>query len=289
LGEVSLVSWSFGRPGPRDEPREEVCLRVSAGLAVIVYHAIGDCPRHLDHHNLFVSPDAFSAQLDYLSRHREVVSLEAMLQGRLARTGRPTVAITFDDGYRSVLTTAGPMLARYGFTATIFVPTGWIGQPNSWVQPRGCPCEVMTSDELVLAQEFGFEIGSHGDAHIDLGALSRSQIEEDVQTSVVRLTEILGNPPRYFAYPYGRSSSDARGVLKDAGFRAAFGIDHPSDGPFAQERVPILPYDGHARFAFKTSGRYVAWRRSRLVSTTYSVLMRSRLGSAACRRVLRAG
>ena len=67
--------------------------------------------------------------MSFLRRHRHVVSLADMLEGRLPR-GRPAVAITFDDGYRSVLTNAAPILSRLGLVATMFVPTKWIAHTN---------------------------------------------------------------------------------------------------------------------------------------------------------------
>ena len=38
-----------------------------------------------------------------------------------------TLAVTFDDGYRSVLTHARPILERLGLPATVFVPTDFVG------------------------------------------------------------------------------------------------------------------------------------------------------------------
>ena len=34
--------------------------------------------------------------------------------------------LTFDDGYEDFHSRAMPLLTRYGFTATVFVTTGWV-------------------------------------------------------------------------------------------------------------------------------------------------------------------
>src|SRR5438876_1439586 len=92
---------------------------------VLVYHAIGEPPPGADSDDLFVQPAAFEEELLYLAAHRRVLSLGTLLDGDLDR-GKPAVAITFDDGFRSVLTIAAPLLERFGFPATAFVTTRWL-------------------------------------------------------------------------------------------------------------------------------------------------------------------
>src|SRR4051812_50056800 len=41
-----------------------------------------------------------------------------------------TMAVTFDDGYRSVRERAWPVLQRLGIPATVFVPTALVGWPG---------------------------------------------------------------------------------------------------------------------------------------------------------------
>ena len=52
----------------------------------------------------------------------------------LERPRGKTVAVTFDDAYRSIGEQAAPLLARLGLPATLFVPTGWAGRdaPMAW-------------------------------------------------------------------------------------------------------------------------------------------------------------
>ena len=92
---------------------------MSASATVIVYHAIGPYPRGAEQDALYVDTDAFAAQLAFLARHRRVVPLEDVVTG-VDDAGAPAVAITFDDGFRSVLTEAvaapaGAWLSGDGF------------------------------------------------------------------------------------------------------------------------------------------------------------------------------
>ena len=68
---------------------------------IIAYHAIGDCPEAHDPHGLYMTQDLFARQMQYLAKERTVVPLTDAMSDAGHR-GRPRVAITFDDGYRSV-------------------------------------------------------------------------------------------------------------------------------------------------------------------------------------------
>ena len=233
---------------------------------VIAYHAVGECPPTHDPHGLFVSLEQFQRHMAYLARRRAVVPLDVAVGGQ-PRKGPPRVAITFDDGYRNVLTQAGPIMARYGFQATVFVPTMWIGRRNGWMEESACDFEIMTAEELGGAGEGSLRIESHGHAHIDMSRSTAREIEYDVRTSVEELEVVLGRRPRYLAYPWGRHSQAARKAVAAAGLEAAFSIDQPHRGLYAWERVYISPHDGLGTFALKTSGRFLSWRRSLLGSS----------------------
>jgi peptidoglycan/xylan/chitin deacetylase (PgdA/CDA1 family) len=237
--------------------------------AVIVYHAIGRVPRDAPEWNGFVSPERFAEQIAYLREHRRVVDLDALL-ARDGDTGRPRVAITFDDGYRSVLEEAVPMLEKNGLPATFFVPTKWIGAWNGW-NPDRERLELMREDELVGLARRGFAVECHGHAHLDYGRVGEEEARADVQASVERLAALLGRPPRYLAYPYGTATPAAAARAEELGLRAAFTLDRPEAvaGDFALRRVSIVPADRRPLFALKSSGRYIGWRQSRPVRTVY--------------------
>jgi peptidoglycan/xylan/chitin deacetylase (PgdA/CDA1 family) len=94
---------------------------------VLCYHAVSErWPADLS-----LTPTAFEEQLALLARrgYRGVTFSEAVARGE-ART----VAITFDDAYRSVLELGKPLLDRHGWPGTVFVPTDWAGteRPMAW-------------------------------------------------------------------------------------------------------------------------------------------------------------
>lgn len=247
--------------------------QATSRATVLAYHAIGDCSADQDPHNLFVRQDVFANQMAYLATHRQVVSLESLLTGS-ARSRSPAIAITFDDGYRCFATRALPILSRFGFPATIFVPTKWIGQRNTWDPPSECELDIMSAEEIRQVVAVGMEIGSHGHAHIDMEAADPAAIACDVGKSMKIIEDLSQRRPRFLAYPYGRSSPEARRIVMEHGFVTAFSINEVGRGPYAYERVAITSLDGPRLFALKTSGHYIRLRNSRALSVGYSGIRR---------------
>jgi peptidoglycan/xylan/chitin deacetylase (PgdA/CDA1 family) len=99
---------------------------------VVLYHAVDpadhDALRDLDAN---VPPTQFAHHLDFYANYYTVVSVD-----RLARQDVPdyALAITFDDGYRSVIEHAALALASRGLSATAYVVPGVTGNTRMiWV------------------------------------------------------------------------------------------------------------------------------------------------------------
>ena len=240
------------------------------GDTVIVYHAIGCVPRNAPEFNGFIRPDRFAAQMEYLAQRRRVVDLDALLEHDQS-AGPPRVAITFDDAYRSALDHAVPVLRDMGLPATFFVPTKWIGASNAWDPQSGVERDLMSAEQLAGLARDGFAVESHGHGHVDYAGADSQVVEDDVGTSVEQLTHLLGRPPRYLAYPYGRASPAAAAAAARLGLRAAFTLERPQPvfGRFAVRRTPIFPADTAPIFALKTTGYYVGWRQAAPVRAGY--------------------
>ncbi len=95
-------------------------------FGVLLYHRVNS-----DDDSYFpgISTEVFDAQMSYLARNYQVLSLGEIL--RRIEEGLEiepyTIAITFDDGYRDNFTHAHPILKKYRLPATLFVATGYIG------------------------------------------------------------------------------------------------------------------------------------------------------------------
>ena len=104
------------------------------GAIILVYHSVvtkADA-RWVDP-RFSVPEAAFEAQMRFLSRYRQVLALSELLD-ILSRGESPapgSVVITFDDGYKSTLDVAAPILKAYRFPAVVYLPTGYVTRGES--------------------------------------------------------------------------------------------------------------------------------------------------------------
>jgi peptidoglycan/xylan/chitin deacetylase (PgdA/CDA1 family) len=159
----------------------------------------------------------FDAQIEMLGGGRyNVIPLEdvvsTLYDGNLLRNR--SVAITIDDAYRSAYEVAWPRLKRAGMPFTLFVSTDAIdaGGPG-----------FMTWDQIRELKAAGVTIGAHGAAHMHASQLTPEEIAADIEKSVQRIEEELGERPVLFSYPHGEMTMVARDIVIAAGFKAAFG------------------------------------------------------------------
>src|SRR4051812_27878498 len=102
------------------------------GLLVLAYHRIGTAAgQNFDDELFSADAEGFHAQLLHLREHFEVVSAESLLttSGHLS-VKRPSVLITFDDGYRDNCETAMPILEAVGLPALFFIAAGYLDRPR---------------------------------------------------------------------------------------------------------------------------------------------------------------
>ncbi|MFO7775425.1 MAG: polysaccharide deacetylase family protein, partial [Candidatus Hydrogenedentota bacterium] len=127
------------------------------GAVILMYHSVAkrSAAEWIDPAN-WMAPERFANQMAFLAARRHVVSLgdltETIAKGEDPEPG--TVVITFDDGYLDNLTVAAPVLAEYGFPATLFLPTGYIDRgENQWVDQLYSLFRARTRDHITLDGE----------------------------------------------------------------------------------------------------------------------------------------
>ncbi|MEX1047833.1 MAG: polysaccharide deacetylase family protein [Actinomycetota bacterium] len=174
------------------------------GLYVLIYHRVGaGMGREMD-----MPEDLFRAQMAYIRRRMEVVTLQTGLDGMRSgsRPGRDQVAVTFDDGYGEVYTHAWPILSSLGVPATVFVSTGFVeGLCSAPIRAdalgTGADPEPLTWSQLGEMTASGLDIGSHSHSHPRFDRISREEAAREASMSKEIIESSLGRPVRMFAYP----------------------------------------------------------------------------------------
>ena len=200
---------------------------------ILMYHRFGE----ENYPSTNVTLAQFEEHLEVLaSGPYSVLPLEEIVASLRSGTPLPdrTVAITIDDAYLSVYEEALPRLLARGFPATLFVATRPVD--------RGLRA-YMDWDQLREWQAAGFGIGSQTQTHPHMHRLTIEENSEELKVSNERFLAELGMRPTLFAYPYGEYNLDVIGLVKDAGFEAAFGqnsgVAHGYDGFFELPRFAM--------------------------------------------------
>jgi peptidoglycan/xylan/chitin deacetylase (PgdA/CDA1 family) len=234
---------------------------------ILTYHAIERGPPPL-----CLAPELLRDQLDRIVEFGiPVVSLDRLARG-LRAGGAPErcVAITFDDGFRSVVDVAAPLLAQRGLPATVFCVAGHLGGANDWPsQPARAPRrELADAAGLTRLAAQGFEIGAHGLHHAPLTGAPAAVVHAEAAESKAALEQAVGAPVRWFAYPYGAVPAGGARVIAQSGYEGACAavpraVTAGAD-PFALPRVDAhyLRSSARLRRALDGGDAYLALRRA---------------------------
>lgn len=177
--------------------------------AILTFHSIDDSGSVLSF------PPRVLANLLAALHHADlpVCGLDTLLAPGTQRG----VALSFDDGMRSVFTHALPILRDYAAPAHLFLTTGAVGGNNRWLtQPAQAPSfDMLNWDEIGKLQQGGVRIESHTHSHPDLRDLDDQGIATECSEADRIIEERLGRRPQYFAYPYGYRSVRACHYARD--------------------------------------------------------------------------
>lgn len=256
-------------------------------MAILCYHAVEDG---------WISPMAvdtasFEEQARWLATRRTVLPLaEAVAwQDRSGRLPRGASAVTFDDGFVSVLDNALPVLAKYQLPATVFLVAETLtpaGRVVDWVNnPPATPLRTLSLDEVLALQDAGVGIGSHSYSHHDLTQLSYAECVTDLSRSRRLLEDLLERPVPFLAYPRGRHDERVRRAARQAGYTHAFALPESTEqvDAFAVPRVGVHRGNSLATVRLKSTRAYLP------VRTSVAFPPAARAARAGLRRIRPAG
>ena len=142
----------------------------------------------------FINPKDFENELKNLKLQRKIL-------------------LTIDDGFLSFYENAWPILKEKKIPFILFVSTREVGAFNymSWDQIRE------------ISKENFVEIGNHSHTHEYLADEKNEIIKKDIEKSISIFKKELGKNSDFFSYPFGEYSNDFKKIIKNFGFKYAFG------------------------------------------------------------------
>jgi peptidoglycan/xylan/chitin deacetylase (PgdA/CDA1 family) len=228
-------------------------------VPILMYHSISPEEEYVHpYYRINTSPAVFADQMRYLGEQGyRTISLQELHD---KAPHAKNVVLTFDDGYADFYTSAFPVLQRYGFTATVFLPTNYIGS-ESFNRKN-----TLTWPQVAELQRSDISFGSHTHTHPQLRNLSRAEVRRELVLSKEILENKLGRSVTLFSYPYRFTENLAAFVrflekeLQRAGYTQGvttrIGCHHSMDNPFFMKRLPINTCDDLSFFKAKIEGNY---------------------------------
>lgn len=248
-------------------------LRWPGARFVFLYHDVSP-PDAIQHHQLYSTPpELFERQIALLRRAVEFVPLAELTSCAPGWLARPQAAITFDDGMRSFVEHALPVLEAQGIPATLFVNRLAIehdhlpfqtvirsragnvaldyDQLDQLAGPEHAPDDghrvFLTAEELRQLRSRDVEIGSHGATHRVLAGCDQPTREQEISGNARYLHETLRVRPAFFAIPYGKREHYDQATLeacRAAGHRMVFSSNPAAVSRTASTLWPRVAGDG---------------------------------------------
>jgi peptidoglycan/xylan/chitin deacetylase (PgdA/CDA1 family) len=195
------------------------------GVPILLYHRFG--PTVAD--SMTTTTAVFEAQLNFLHANGySVIPLRTVVDWVLGKGPVPpprSVVITADDGHRSVSTVMLPLVMRYHIPVTLFIYPSAISNASY----------AMTWEELAKLKQTGlFDIQSHTFWHPNFKVEKRrlapaayqKLVDSQLRKPIAILKARLGVSADLLAWPFGIYSPELMQDAAQAGYVAAFTIDH---------------------------------------------------------------
>ena len=180
------------------------------GLISIMYHRFGESKY-----------PSTNIQLDIFNKQIEIIESEGIqfihpsdFEKSLSENKKERkILLTIDDGLLSFYNNAWPILKKKKIPFLLFVSTREVGSYNymNWDQ-----IIELHNSELV-------EIGNHSHSHEYLVEETPNFIKADILKSINIFEQKLGKNSKFFSYPFGEYSLEFKKIIKDLGFKYAFG------------------------------------------------------------------
>jgi peptidoglycan/xylan/chitin deacetylase (PgdA/CDA1 family) len=203
-------------------------------VPVLTYHRVVSLPA-VGQLDLIVDPANFAAELAAIhgAGYHTITQtqlFDAMYKG--ARLPSKPIIVSVDDGYVDDVRTILPDLKRLHMVATFFVITGRTSEPG-----------FVNDSQIRELDRAGMDVGDHTAHHVDLRAITPSELRMETAGSRHVLERILGHRVYAFAYPFGAYNDAVVAAVKQAGFTLAYttgsGSTESTSAPLTMPRIHV--------------------------------------------------
>jgi len=218
---------------------------MSPRIPILMYHSVSHsaAPRF---RRFVVPPDTFARQMEFLRQndYRALTVSQFIAQREQLTSSARIVVLTFDDGFADFYADALPILQQFGFAATLYVTTQFVGATSRWLTREGeATRSLLTWEQLATLARAGIEIGAHSHSHAALDTLAPRAAQQEIARPKEILEQRLGVSVTSFAYPFGYYTRAVKKMVQAAGYTSACAVKYTAsslrDDPFALARLLV--------------------------------------------------
>ena len=230
------------------------------GLPILMYHKISADVAN----GLSVLSGNFEKQLEYIRKKGyHTMSFAELIKIRENGGGLPShpIVLTFDDAYTDFTELALPMLKRFNFKATVFIPVAYIGKTNIW--DKGTDPIMSVEQIKAISQDENIEFGMHSFLHRSYGDFTLNDMRDDLENCLQTLRFYKIPFVHILAYPFGGYpkkdqllNSQMKQLFREMGLKFALRIGNrinpwPLKNPYEMKRIDIKGTDNFTTFKTK--------------------------------------
>jgi peptidoglycan/xylan/chitin deacetylase (PgdA/CDA1 family) len=182
-------------------------------VVILYHHLVSDRP-----HRMGISTHAFERQVRYLKQHYRIASLaEGVEMLKCGRVDRPTVVLTFDDGYRDNLICLRAVTEEEDISAALFLCTDHLRSGKEFahdVRRNERGFFPLDWPQAALLQRSGMTLGSHTRSHFDCGSEDADALRAEIAGSQQDFAAALGAPTPFFSFPWGNPHNMSRPAVE---------------------------------------------------------------------------
>jgi peptidoglycan/xylan/chitin deacetylase (PgdA/CDA1 family) len=203
----------------RNSVKGELDFMTTSMTPLLMYHSLtSGRPPSTSLAKYSVDKTLFEEHLALLKENAFVpLTMEDYLSQGLSLSARGVV-LTFDHAFAD-FELALPLLEKYSFKATLFVPTAFVGGTSRWLSGRDAKHPLLSWNDLRELR--GVEIAAHGHKYLKLDGVPLEVARRDMVRGKETLEDKLGKRVVSFAYPYGSYNEAVKGLVREAGFMTA--------------------------------------------------------------------